>query len=144
MKKRMNKEDRLMSDIMKDFTMEQPPEGFTERVMQNIQLVDQHKVFSSGPLISRAGWIGIAAGLAALVILVLFGSDTGTTAEAGLLAQCLSSIEVPAIHYDFLIRWLDLDSPSLTWVFTGIGGIGILALVERLINTLRTRHFFLL
>ena len=37
MKNEPNKEDQLVIRIMKDYQMENPPPGFTDRVMQSIK-----------------------------------------------------------------------------------------------------------
>ena len=126
--------------------MESPPSGFTDRVMQNIQLESTAYVKRSSPLISKAGWIGIAASLTLLIVLVFFGSSGESTAEAGLLAERLPSFSIPEVNFSFgdLFSWINLDSPTLFWIFTGIGGIALLAFLERIISNVRSRNFYLL
>lgn len=145
MKKRMSKEDQLVSGIMKDLRMESPSPGFTGRVMHSIQLESNLSATRPSPLISKAGWIGIAAGLCLVLVFVFLGYDSEVQAEPGWLAQRMPSINLPEVNFsfgDFFSR-IYPDSPTLFWIFTGIGGIILLAFLERLIDNIRIRHFYL-
>ena len=144
MKNGLNKEDHLVSEIMKDFKMESPSDGFTDRVMQNIQLEPDIPAVSSRPLISNAGWIGIAVSLFVLILFVFFGTGNEVPAETGSLMQRLPSIQLPSVefHFNSLFSWINLNSPTLFWIFTGIGGMILLGFLERLINGIRIRNFF--
>jgi len=146
MTKRMNKEDRLVSDIMKDFQVESPSAGFTGRVMQNIQLEKSYSVISSQPLISKGGWIGIAAGLGILIVLIFLSYGSEVPGENGYFSQLLSSLNFPGININFtrLFNWNIFDSPTLFWISTGVGGILLLVFMERLLHRIRIRFFFLL
>lgn len=146
MKNKTGKEDRLISDIMKDFRMESPSPGFTERVIQGIHAQSDNSVPVSSPLISRAGWIGIAAGFFILLGIIISQYDSDIPSESGILAERLPSVSLPAIDFSFpdLFNWINLDSPTLFWIFTGIGGIFLLGLLERVISKIGFRYFFIL
>lgn len=146
MKKRTGKEDRLVSEIMKDLQMENPSPGFTNKVMQSIQMQSNISAMRSSPLISKAGWIGIAAGLCLVFVFLFLGYDSEVPPETGWLAQHMPSISFPAFDFSFgdLFSRIYPDSSTLFWIFTGVGGIFILAFLERLIDNIRIRHFYLL
>lgn len=144
MKNGMKREDKLVSDIMKDFTMESPSDGFTDRVMQNIQLERNISPISSGSLIGTWGWIGIAAGILVLFLLVFLGGSIEPSSGTGGLIQRFSSIQPPSIDFQFksVLSWINLSSPTLLWIFTGIGGIILLSFLERLINGIRVWYSY--
>lgn len=146
MRKNKSKEDQLVSGIMKDLKMESPSPGFTDRVMHTIQMDSDTSALRPTPLIGRAGWIGISAGICLLFVLIILGYDSEVPAEAGWLAQRLSSISLPAVDFSFwdLFSWINFTSPTLFWIFTGIGGIIALAFIERLIDHIKIRQFYLL
>ena len=145
MKNGKSREDRLVSEIMKDFKMESPSEGFTDRVMQNIQIERSIPVVSSQPLIGSAGWIGIAVGLLVLILLIIFGTGNEVPSETSRLMQFISSINMPSVDFQFnsIFSWINLNSPTLFWIFTGIGGIILLGFLERVINEIRLRYFII-
>ncbi len=145
MKKKSSKEDRLVSGIMKDLHMESPSPGFTGRVMQSIQTESDLSVIRPSPLISKAGWIGIAAGLCLVLVFIFLGYDSEVPAEAGWLAQRMPSISLAEVNFSFgnFFSRIYPDSPTLFWIFTSVSGIILLAFLERLINNIRIRHFYL-
>jgi len=101
MNKGMSKEDRLVSDIMKNFQSESPSTGFTVKVMESIQLEKSYSSISSQPLISKSGWIGITAGLGILIALIFLGYGSEVPGEAGYFGQILSSLRFPEINFSF-------------------------------------------
>jgi hypothetical protein len=128
---------------MKDFQMDNPSEGFTGRVMQNIQLDSSLTVIKSSPLIGKTAWIAIAAGFALLLTVFIVTGDAESTSEAGWMAKYLSTIKLPEIHFS-LDRFIDLsklNNPTLLWIFIGIGGLILLLLFERLLESFRYRFF---
>jgi len=143
MKKFSTREDQLMSRILQDLETEGPSDGFTGRVMENIQAQVNPYVFKSSPLIGRAGWIGIAAGLCILMIVIFSGADSPVTADAGWLDQKLASVSLPSIHlsYSDLFSWMDPGSPTLFWILISIGGLVLLALLQHLSETVHVRRF---
>ena len=143
--KKTEKEDRLISDIMKDFRMESPSPGFTEKVMQGIQLQGKN-VKASGPLIGRSGWIGIAAGLGLLLGLLFLEYDNAVPEEAGWLEQRLPLIGLPSVNFSIgdLFSWINLDSPALFWISIGIGGIVLLGFLQQLIDKIHLRNIYTL
>lgn len=145
MKNGKSREDRLVSDIMKDFKMESPSDGFTERVMQNIQLERSIPAVYSRPLINTTGWIGIAVSLLVLIIFVFLSTANEAPSETGGLIQRLPSINMPSVDFNFssIFGWMNLNSPTLFWIFTGIGGIILLGFLERVFNRIRIRYFFI-
>lgn len=145
MKNKTGKEDRLISEIMKDFRMESPSPGFTDRVMQNIQAQSDASLSVARPLISKAGWIGIAVGFCIILGIVIFGSDSEVPSESGSLFDSIPFINSLSIEFSYpdLFNWINIDNPTLFWIFTGIGGIFLLGLLERLISRIGSRHFFI-
>jgi hypothetical protein len=139
-----NKDDRLLADVMKDFRMEGPSSGFTERVMESIQAESQMNAYR--PLIGRAGWIGIAAGFCLLLGLIFMDYDSQVPAESGWLAQQLNSVHIPAFQFSFsdLFSRINLDDPVLFWILTGITGAVLLAFLHRLFETRHMRNLFTL
>ena len=142
----MSKEDRLVSGIMKDFQVESPPPRFTEKVMQSIQQEKSYSAIGSQPLISKGGWIGIAAGLSILVVLIFIGDGSEVPGEAGYFGQILSSLSFPELKFSFtrLFNWNIFDSPTLFWISTGVGGILLMAFLERLLHRVRIHFSFLI
>jgi hypothetical protein len=140
MKDNTDKADRLMAKIMKDFPMESPSTGFTEGVMERVQA--ESRVSESRPLIGRTGWIGIAAGFILLLGLIFLEYDGQAPEEAGWLAQHMPSLKIPVFDFSFtdLFSWINLDDPTLFWIFTGIGGIILLGFLQRLFGTLHFRN----
>lgn len=139
-----DKEDRLVAEIMRDFEMESPPSGFTDRVMQRIQ-AESH-AHESRPLISRAGWIGIAAGFCLLLGLIFLEYDSQAPADAGWLAQYLPSLGFPAVDFSLenLLSWINAGNSTLLWIFTGIGGLFLLAFFQRLFENWHFRNLYTL
>jgi len=141
MNKGMNKEDQLISDIMQVFQFESPPTGFTDKVMQSIQLEKSYSGISSQPLISKGGWLGITAGLIFLVGLIFLGNGSEVPSEQGYVSQIISSLNFPEINLSFsrLFNWDIFYSTTLFWISVGIGGILLLAFMERLLHRIRIR-----
>ena len=143
MKKGMSKEDRLLSEIMKDFRMDSPPGGFTERVMHSIQLEGSLSPSINRPLISKAGWIGIAIGLGLLILIVFLGNGGEAAAEGGFIARTISSLKLPAVDFGFgnIISWIYVESSTLFWIFVGIGGILLFTVLGRLMERIIPGRF---
>ena len=146
MKKFTDKEDQLISGIMKDLEMENPSEGFTDRVMQRIQTQTDFYLVNSSPLISKTAWIGIAVCFALLLAVIFMGSERQVPAETGWLTEILSSISFPAMHLSFagLFSWVKPYHPALFWIITSIGGLTILAFLQQLMETVSIHRFNLL
>lgn len=138
---RPEKEERLLAEIMKDFRMENPPSGFTANVMGRLEGVN----VSEGtyrPLISRAGWIGIAAGFLIILALIFTSSETQVPGESGWLSQQFDQVAQPVgnlLSAD-LFSWIKLDNPVLFWIITGIAGFVLLAVLQRLITSRPLHH----
>ena len=136
MKKRLEKEDKLIKDIMKDFQMENPPEGFTERIMQTIDLESNHSSLQTSPLISKTAWIVIIASLLALIIFLLSGNNSPAAADPGWLSKLISSGYIPSfgLNTSDLFSRFNFGSTTLFWIFSGIAGIFLLAILERFLE----------
>ena len=145
MKKKTGKEDRLISEIMKDFRMESPSPGFTDRVMQNIQAQSDASIPVVRPLIGRAGWIGIVVGFCIILGIIIFGPESEVPSESGSLFDSIPFLNSLSIEFSYsdLFSWINIDNPTLFWIFTGIGGIFLLGLLERIISRIGFRHFFI-
>jgi hypothetical protein len=146
MKNKTGKEDRFISEIIKDFRMESPSPGFTDRVMQNIQAQSDPSVCEVRPLIGRTGWIGIAVGFCIILGIIVFGYDSDVPSESGSLFDRIPFIDALSIEFSFqdLFSWINFENSTLYWIFTGIGGILLLGLLQRIINSIGSRHFFIL
>jgi hypothetical protein len=146
MKNRTEKEDNLITDIMKDFEMESPSDGFTERVMQSIELEPNLSTLKSSPLISRTSWIGIAASLLALLLYLYFGYEGQSQVQATWMNRILSSPALEAFKVsitDFFGR-INLGGSVLFWILVGTVGILLLAVLERFLETSRKQQFLVL
>lgn len=134
------REDRLIKEIMKDFRMESPPSGFTGKVMERLRSGSPETVYR--PLISRAGWIGIAAGFLIILALVFTSSETQVPGESGWFAQQIDKVEQPVSNFlsADLFSWIRLDNPILFWILTGIAGLVLLAFFQNLILNRPVRH----
>ena len=84
MSARVIKEDQLISGIMKDFEMSNPPADFTSNVMDRIELESVTPVFMSKPLISMAGWIGIRILVIVLFLIIITGSSGEPSSQSWL------------------------------------------------------------
>jgi hypothetical protein len=146
MKNRMDKEDKLVSDIMKEYQMQSPSEGFTDRVMQSSEVESSISIVKSSPLISKAGWFGIAASLTILIAYLYFGADTQASTESDWLTQFFSNLSIPSLKLtapDFFSR-INYNSPTLFWICVGVAGIALLAVLERILESINVRQFFLI
>jgi hypothetical protein len=139
MRDRAKEEDQLISDIMKDFEMSNPPADFTAKVMDQIVLESVRPVFVSKPLISRAGWIGIGISIAILLIIILTGSGSQSSSPNWLSENLSWNFQLPQLN---LGKWhfLDFRNSSLPWIILGSGGIMLLVLIEKWIEENRFRH----
>jgi hypothetical protein len=138
-----NKEDKLIFRIMKDHQMESPPAGFTDRVMQEIHEQSSRTDSENRPLISLWGWIGAAACLGLLILVVFVGGDGQVADDSARLSQLFSNVSVPSIDMDFgrYFSWLHPASTTLFWIFLGIVGLLVPAVLSRMISTVKMQHF---
>ncbi len=139
MSRRMKKEDQLISRIMKDYEMSNPPADFTARVMERVDLESVIPGYVNKPLISTAGWIGIGISIIILILVVIFGSS-GESSSPGWLAENLAwKFSLPEINLE---KWriIDFSNSTLTWIILGSGGILLLALIENWIEETRFWH----
>ncbi len=65
--------DDMLRDLMQEADVERAPANFTQSVMGRISADAKRSVRKSIPLISRRGWIGIAASTLVLTLLGIFG-----------------------------------------------------------------------
>jgi hypothetical protein len=139
MSERVNKEDQLISGIMKDFEMSSPPADFTAKVMDRIEMETITPVFVNKPLISTAGWIGICLSVIILILIILFGSS-GESSSAGWLSENLGwNFSLPQINQEKL-HFIDFSNSILTWIILGSGGIMLLYLIEKWFEENRFRQ----
>ena len=139
MSEKIKKEDQLISGMMKDLEMSNPPADFTAKVMDRIELESITPVFVSKPLISRAGWIGIGISVIILILIILFGSS-GESSSPGWLSENLGkNFSLPNINFEKL-RFIDFSNSPLTWIILGSGGIMLLVFIEKWIEENRFRQ----
>ena len=139
MSERLNKEDKLISGIMKDYEMSSPPADFTAKVMDRIEMESVTPGFVSTPLISKAGWIGIGVSVFILVLIILL-SPSGESSSQSWISENLGwKFSLPQINLE---RWriIDFSNSTLTWIILGSGGIMLLALIENWIEENRFRQ----
>jgi hypothetical protein len=68
--------DRITREMFENGGLESPSASFTNNVMSSIEMAHE-PVFQPTPLISKKGWIMLAASVVALVtLIVLFGVDS--------------------------------------------------------------------
>ena len=65
-----------MKDIFQNAGLEKPTKGFTDSVMAKINASEAP--IKATPLITLKGWVGIAAGIIALISLTFFVPTSGT------------------------------------------------------------------
>ena len=139
MKERINKEDQLISRIMKDHEMSNPPADFTAKVMERVELESVIPGFLNKPLISTAGWIGISISVIIMILIIFLGSS-GESSSPGWLSENLGwNFSLPEINLERL-RIIDFGNSTLTWIILGSGGIMLLALIEKWIEENRFRQ----
>jgi len=139
MSERINKEDQLISRIMKDYEMSSPPADFTTKIMERIEMEPATTGFQSTPLISRAGWIGISISVFILILFILLGSSGESSSQNWLSENLGWNFSLPQINME---KWriIDFSNSTLTWIVLGSGGIILLALIEKWIEENRFRH----
>ena len=139
MSARIKKEDQLISGIMKDLEMSNPPADFTAKVMDRIVLESVTPVFVSKPLISRAGWIGISLSVLILMLIILTGSSGESSSQSWLSENLGRTISLPQINLEKL-HFIDFSNSTLTWIILGSGGIMLLVLIEKWFEENRFRQ----
>jgi len=139
MSERIKKEEQFISGIMKDYEMSNPPTNFTAKVMDRIELESVTPVFVSKPLISRAGWIGICLSVFILILIILTGSSGEASSQSWLSENLGWNFSLPQINLEKL-RIIDFSNSTLTWIILGLGGIMLLALIEKWIEENRFRQ----
>ncbi len=139
MSERIDKEDKLIAGIMKDYEMSNPPADFTARVMDQIELETIKPVFQSKPLISKAGWIGISISILILVLIIFLGSGSESESQSWVAENLGWNFSLPQINLD---KWrvIDFSNSTLTWIILGSGGIMLLAFIEKWIEENRFRQ----
>ena len=139
MSERLNKEDKLISRIMKDYEMSSPPADFTAKVMDRIELESVTPGFVSTPLISRAGWIGICISVIIMILIILLGSSGESSSQSWISENLGWKFSLPEINLE---KWriIDFSNSTLTWIILGSGGIILLALIEKWIEENRFRQ----
>ena len=139
MSERLDKEDKLISGIMKDFEMSDPPVDFTARVMDQIELESIKPVFQSKPLISTGGWIGIGISILILILVIFLGSGTESESQSWFAENLGWNFSLPQINLD---KWriIDFSNSPLTWIILGSGGIMLLIFVEKWFEENRFRQ----
>lgn len=139
MRERMNKEDKLISGIMKDYEMSNPPTDFTANVMERIELEPVVPAFIHKPLISRAGWIGIVISVFVLILVILLGANGESSTQSWISENLSWNFSLPDLNLE---RWriIDFTNPTLTWIILSTGGIMLLAVIERWIANNKFRH----
>ena len=139
MSARVIKEDQLISGIMKDFEMSNPPADFTSKVMDRIELESVTPVFMSKPLISMAGWIGISILVIVLFLIIITGSSGEPSSQRWLSENLGWNFSLPQIGLEKL-RIIDFSNSTLTWIILGSGGIMLLVLIEKWFEENRFRQ----
>jgi hypothetical protein len=139
MSERLDKEDKLISGIMKDYEMSNPPADFTARVMDQIELASIKPVFQSKPLISTGGWIGISISILILVLVIFLGSGGESESQSWIAENLGLKFSLPQVNLD---KWriLDFSNSTLTWIILGSGGIMLLLFIEKWIEENRFRQ----
>ena len=136
---RIKKEDQLISGIMKDYEMSNPPEDFTAKVMERVELESVATVFLTKPLISRAGWIGISISIIILILIIVLGPSGESSSQSWWSETLDWKFSLPEINLE---KWriIDFSNSTLTWIILGSGGILLLAMIERWIEENRFRQ----
>jgi hypothetical protein len=68
--------DELAKKVIKDAPLETPSFNFTNAVMSQVAALNNNKITTYKPLISKTGWIFISIGILTLIFIILFGNKT--------------------------------------------------------------------
>ena len=139
MSEREKKEEQFISEIMKDYELNNPPTDFTAKIMDRIELESVTSVYVSKPLISKAGWIGILLSVIVLLLIIITGSSGESSSQSWLFENLGWNLSLPQINLEKL-HFIDFSNSTLTWIILGSGGIMLLVLIEKWFEENRFRQ----
>ncbi|MBL0736115.1 hypothetical protein JI750_04415 [Flavobacterium sp. GN10] len=115
--------EQLIEKIMAENNLQSPSIDFTSKIMANVQILEEKKLITYKPLISKPIWILIGLAVAALVIYVSFFSVSETDFkidEVGKLYSDRMSTAFTGIHFSKNILYAILIVPIMILVQIGI------------------------
>ena len=138
MKKQGSQGDEILRDLFTGMELVEPPEGFTERVMNRVSAEKTYAYQTARPLIGKAGWIILIVIFAGLIT-VAFLPGQGTP---GLISQYLDlDFSLNLNFLDALINRINsfLTFSTGTWSYILLGFIlaSILIIADRTFNLIR-------
>lgn len=144
MKKKMDPEEKLVYGMMEHFEIHQPEEGFTNRVMDRVNLEPMPLKDYSGPLISRSAWILIGLILSTIIIFLLYyisSSPVDSAESSGFLKANIPDINTLTQP---IIEWVKDTMGVLTWYTLGLVSLFILTVIDHILKRNTMQHGFVL
>jgi hypothetical protein len=135
--KQLNK-DKMLGDLIRKSSLENPGNDFTSKIMAQVQERSQVTSIAYQPLISTKLWLVIGFALATLVVTVFFidfsfigNLFSGVSMKQPQILNLFSST------FNFITQWL--SSVELSSVTTMVlVSIGLLVIIERLLRKPKT------
>lgn len=89
--------EKFIDNIMKDVIVDKPTTDFTDQIMSQISVLEQKKVISYKPLISKKAWIFISIGLCVLFGYLFFGNYTSSGWFSTVDLSTISDFKMPKL-----------------------------------------------
>jgi uncharacterized membrane protein len=115
--------EQLIEKMMAEEKLQSPSIDFTSKIMANVQILEEKKLKTYKPLISKPIWISIGLAVAALVIYVSLFSVSETDFkidEVGKLYSDKMSTAFSGIHFSKNILYAILIVPIMILIQVGI------------------------
>lgn len=115
--------EQLIEKMMAEEKLQSPSIDFTSKIMANVQILEEKKLKTYKPLISKPIWISIGLAVAALVIYVSLFSVSETDFkidEVGKLYSDRMSTAFSGIHFSKNILYAILIVPIMILIQVGI------------------------
>jgi len=115
--------EQLIDKMMAEEKLQSPSIDFTSKIMANVQILEEKKLKTYKPLISKPIWISIGLAVAALVIYVSLFSVSETDFkidEVGKLYSDKMSTAFSGIHFSKNILYAILIVPIMILIQVGI------------------------
>lgn len=115
--------EQLIDKMMAEEKLQSPSIDFTSKIMANVQILEEKKLKTYKPLISKPIWISIGLAVAALVIYVSLFSVSETDFkidEVGKLYSDRMSTAFSGIHFSKNILYAILIVPIMILIQVGI------------------------
>lgn len=112
--------EQLIDKMMAEEKLQSPSIDFTSKIMANVQILEQKKLKTYKPLISKPIWISIGMALTALVIYVTLFSGSQNNVETGKLYADQIASAFSGIHFSKNILYAVLIVPFMILIQVGV------------------------